>query len=446
MFVDIDDFLTFEKKTNIFTIKNDKGIFLWDILRYFVYNQLRKNYYETVPKKKSVSMIIRYIISSIQPLFFFFISRKKYENLFFFNSRNQYENSFIDQNQFDTYNILAEHKNCIIETCLQKDYSFYRETPISYGNLTRVIYRLCRINISKSDKECIEKIYQLLEQDLSELPFTKQSLVSILKKFYMDFFLWSHILRKHQIERIFLTQNGIQKGCFYSANQLHIPLYEFQHGVIGKGHLSYSYPDIDNIENYIYIPHKLLTLSSYWCETFNCPIHNQSIGNNFFSKPVKKNEDNNKILVISADVFGKQLASILREALNVGVLNPKDLIFKLHPNQYYEKSFFMDYFEGNVAVLTNEKSVNTLLAESKCMITVCSTAAYEALQFNTRVLIYAINMYKEMESIFTDRNVFLFSNIDELKIGLQADLPLDYKTPVFFDKCTPEKIKAAIDE
>ena len=150
-------------------------------------------------------------------------------------------------------------------------------------------------------------------------------------------------------------------------------------------------------------------------------------------------------MVISANVFGKELALILKEGILSGVLNAADLIFKLHPNQYFEKDYYINFFEGKVTVLTNEKSVNELLGESKCMITVCSTAAYEALQANTRVLVYTISMYKEMELLFNDKNLFLFSNINELENGLRYELPADYKAPIFFEKCTPEKIKTAID-
>lgn len=449
MSVSIDTFLEFEKKSNIFSIKNDNGIYLWDIFRYYVRGRLGESYSPVVRNhnnRRNLSWVFNCFISLIKTIWFVYIDKTKYLNLFFLASRNQYKDSFIDQNQFDIYKALNEQKNLLIETCGQRDYKFYKEKPLQHYNLTRMAKLLYIKKISSSDKKCINEIYELLENGFYKLPFTEEMLISLLKTFYRDIYLWKKILKNHAIDRIFLTQNGIQKGFFYVAKQLNIPLYEFQHGIIGKSHAAYSYPEIIGIEKYIYMPNKFLTLSDYWCKSFFCPMPNQVIGNNYFSKPVVKIVNPEKILVISADVFGKQLAEFLKEAINTGILDSHDLIFKLHPNQYYEKQYFIDFFEGKVSVLTDEKSVNSLLSESKSMITVCSTASYEALQANTRVLIYTISMYKEMQLIFEDKNVFLFSNIDELKIGLQADLPLDYKTPVFFDKCTPEKIKAAIDE
>lgn len=442
----IDDFLEFEKKSNIFSIKNATGIYLWDIFRYFVCGQLFSTNSPSTNNKRNFLWVINCFITAIEPLWFFYFDRKQYNNLFFLASRNQYGDSFIDQNQFDTYKVLTGQKNLIIETWGRNKSNYYQETPIAYSHLVRMIHLLYHPNISNSDKKCISEVYATLKENFGELSFSEHKLISLLKTFYTDVYLWQKILRRHKIKRVFLTQNGIQKGLFYVAKQMNIPLYEFQHGIIGKAHTAYSYPTIEDLNNYIYTPYKFLTLSDYWCKSFYCPMLNQTIGNNYFSKPVEKVKDADKILVISADVFGRQLAIILKSAINAGVLKANNLIFKLHPNQYFEKDYYTEFFDGKVSVLTNEKSVNQLLAISKCIITVCSTAAYEALQSNTRVLIYTISMYKQMELLFDDENVFLFSNIEELKTCMDAKLPKNYELPIFFDKCNPEKIKAAIDE
>lgn len=445
-----DFFLEFEKKTNIFFIKNDKGIYLWDIFRYWVRERL--SYYSntisnnSLRKKYSVLWLFKCFVVSLRHLYVFFMSRKIYDNLFFMASRNQYDCGFIDQNAFDTYRLLCGQKNLLIETWCHTKYRFYMDTPFLHSYFTMFAKLCCYYRLSKSDKNCIHEIYDLLKKNFSEISFSEQCLYEVLKKFYRDVFLWTHIIKKHRIKRVFLTQNGIQKAFFYVAEQLKVPLYEFQHGIIGRGHAAYSYPQIKSIEDYIYMPAKYLTLSDFWCNNLYYPSPSQSIGNNYFSKSVTKIANPNKILVISADLFGKQLASILKESIIARKVNAADLVFKLHPNQYFEKDYFVNFFDRNVSVLTDEKSVNELLAEARCMVTVCSTAAYEALQANTRVLVYAISMYKEMELLFSDQNTFLFSTIEELERGMNAPLPADYKPPVFFDKCTPEKIQAAINE
>lgn|GEM_PF-949972 len=445
----IDDFFRFEKESNIFQIKNNNGIYFWDIFRYWVRGQLEYNcdWRNNLPKRNfRLIKLVRSVVLIFKPFFFFYISKKQYDNLFFMASKNRYKGSFIDQNQFDTYQMLSGQRNLIIETLGRQKYKFYNDPLQYYIYIRRIVKLIYHKKISENDCLCVHNIFELLTKNFGELNFSENDLVSLLYEFYLDVYLWNKILKNHKIKRVFLTQNGIQKGFFYVANQLNIPLYEYQHGIIGKAHTAYSYPNIGGIENYIYMPYKFLTLSDYWCKTFYCPMQNQSIGNNYFSKPVEKISNPYKILVISASLFGKQLAEILKKAITVGKLIPSNLIFKLHPNQFSEKDYFINFFDEKVTVLTDEKSVNELLSESRCMITVCSTSAYEALQANTRVLVYTIGMYKEMELLFNDKNLFLFNNIEELDTGLNSEIPSDYKLPIFFEKCTIEKIKNAIDK
>ena len=451
MINDFNEALRFEEKSNIFFIQNADGIYLWDIFRYFVWDKLRYELQSTsinLIKNHKVRNLLR-IITSINEIlksfFFFCLNKSKYDTLYFFASRNQYEGTFIDQNQFDTYNLFQKQKKLILETCDRKKYKFYKE-PIHYYGYIRYIFKIFyHPKLTESDYKTVNTIYELLKSDFGELNFTENDLYFLLENFYLDVHLWIKIIDNHNLEKIFLTQNGIQKGIFFAAKKRNIPVYEVQHGIISNAHPAYSYPRINGIEKCVHVPYKFLTLSDYWCKSFFCPIQNHTIGNNYFSKQVTKFNNPTKILVISANVFGKELALILKEGILSGVLNAADLIFKLHPNQYFEKDYYINFFEGKVTVLTNEKSVNELLGESKCMITVCSTAAYEALQANTRVLVYTISMYKEMELLFNDKNLFLFSNINELENGLRYELPADYKAPIFFEKCTPEKIKTAID-
>ncbi|WP_296028662.1 hypothetical protein [uncultured Treponema sp.] len=447
-------FLRFEKKSDIFQIKNDKGIYIWDIFRYYIGCSLDDenpniNSYKNIHNSLKICRLLKfpkYFFCFIYYLFFLFISRKKYDNMFFVASRNQFDGDFIDQNSFDTYKLFKSKKNLVIESFLRRKSKHYNSDIFFTAYLLPIIKLIYRPKISKTDKACIERICALLTSEFPNKIIKVHDLYGLLISFYRDIYLYKRILKQHKINKIFLTQNGIQKGMFYIASEMNIPLYEFQHGIIGNFHYAYSYPKIENLKDYIYIPTKFLTFSDYWCNSLYTPIKNVCIGNNYFSKSVQKRTDASKILVISADVFGKQLAYVIKNAINNNIIKSTDVIFKLHPNQYFEKTYFDDFFDKEVTVYTNEYSVNELLEESKCMITVCSTAVYEALQSKTKVLIYEYDMYKDLSLLFNDKNLFLFSNIDELKQDINTTVSDDYKAPVFFEKCTSKKIKKALDE
>lgn len=448
--INFDKLLDFEKKSGIFKIQNDKGIFLWDIF----HPQFAELYFQNFikadnQKKKARSKVfklfyIRRWIGLIKAFFFLFIDKRKFENMFFQASRNQYNGDYIDQNSYDTYLLKKNEKNLLVETFLNKQSYNYSEKFCFCRDLKIFIRVFYHPNLSVSDKFCIAKILELVNKYLPELNLTKRNLFSLLIEFYQDVFLYKLLFKNHVINKVFLTQNGFQKGLFYAAKKMNVTVYEFQHGVIRKEHLAYSYPKIENIQNYIYVPQLFLTFSDYWTNSFYCPIATKVVGNNYFSKSVNKKESNN-VLVISAYSFGFALAKFIRNACEKGLLDHRQVIFKLHPHEYSNKDEYERIFEKKIKVLTNESSVNTLLCDCKAMITVNSTAAYEALQSGTRVLLYNISPVEQMKPILDDENLFLFSNTEEFENGLQYKLSADYKAPVFFEKCTPEKIRTALN-
>lgn len=447
-----ESFLNFEKESDLFLIKNDKNIYLWDIFRYYVGSNLEsKINYDSINckisnSKKNILTFFKYVSIFIKSVWFIFFSKKQYDNLFFIASRNKKNGMFFDQVAIDTYNYLKNENNLILETTLNKDLSLYFNEIYYYSFLFSSFSKIYKTNLTVVDKNCIKEICCIINSEYPQRNLKENELEKLLLNFYKECYLFKKIYKNHDIKRIFLTQNGIQKAQFYVAKEMKIPIFEFQHGIIGVDHLAYSYPKINNINKYIYITNKFLTLSDYWCTKFFYPGIRKTVGNNFFSKNVVKHVYADKILVISADVFGKELAKIIKESMQKEVLLPENIIFKLHPNQYSEKDFFDTYFDGKVRILTNESSVNELLADSLCMITVCSTAVYEALQSKTRCLIYKFDMYKQLELLFDDENLFLFDTVEELRKGLMRQIPEDYIPPLFFDSCNSEKIREAISE
>ncbi len=451
---DYTDYLEFEKTSNIFSIRNDKNIYLWDIFRSDVFdewyfNSLQRDKPQKKLTVKKVSKLFRIsnYIGIFKAFLFLFFNKKTFNNFFYLATRNQYKESFIDQNCYDIYQTLTGEKNLLFESFRNnsKGVNTYKD-KLQFAKYYKILIKLLyHPHLSSNDKECIKNIVAIVNTAYPIRNLQITELEILLVNFYRDVFLYKKLFTNHSIKKVFLSQNGYQKGMFYAAKKMNVAVCEFQHGVIRKEHLAYSYPEIRDIQNYLCIPENLLTFSAYWTSLFYCPIKSVVLGNNYFSKEVVKTETPNAILVISAFSFGHQLADCILSACKAKVFNENKVVFKLHPHEYEDRKFYENLFQDdNVEVITDEYSVNTLLANAKLMITVNSTAVYEALQSNTRVGLYAIPPYEQMEPLFTDKNLFLFNNIEELKAGMNAELPADYKAPVFFEKCTPEKIEAAL--
>lgn len=448
--------LDFEKKSEIFLIHNNRGIYLWDIFRAEIFSEWYFNSLteqNSTSKKTALRKVVKLFsfsnyLNTVKALFFLFFNKEKIDNFFYLATRNQYCGGFIDQNSYDVYQIMKGKKNLLFESFRddQAEVKAYKEKFHFVKYYKAVVKAVYHPFLSNSDKNGLEKICTLVNNSFPERNLQAKELKKLLIAFYRDVFLYKHLFTNYSIKKVFLSQNGYQKGMFYIAAKLNVTVYEFQHGVIRKEHLAYSYPKIDTIKNYIHIPKVFLTFSSYWCSLFYCPINNVVLGNNYFSKEIVKQQNPTSILVISAFSFGSQLASFIYDAYKLNVFSGCSVVFKLHPHEYSAKELYETIFQGEIKILTDEHSVNELLSNAKCMITVNSTAAYEALQAKTKVLLYKISPYEQLEPLFGDRNVFSFSTTEELKQGMDALLPADYKPPVFFDKCTPEKIKAAIDE
>lgn len=448
--------LDFEKKSEIFLIHNNRGIYLWDIFRAEIFSEWYFNSLteqNSTSKKTALRKVVKLFsfsnyLNTVKALFFLFFNKEKIDNFFYLATRNQYCGGFIDQNSYDVYQIMKGKKNLLFESFRddQAEVKAYKEKfhfAKYYKAIVKAVYHPF---LSNSDKNGLEKICTLVNNSFPERNLQTKELKKLLIAFYRDVFLYKHLFTNHSIKKVFLSQNGYQKGMFYIAAKLNVTVYEFQHGVIRKEHLAYSYPKINTIKNYIHIPKVFLTFSSYWCSLFYCPINNVVLGNNYFSKENHKQIALNTILIVSAFNFGKKLAKFISKAYDLNIFSGFNVIYKLHPNEYQSWNLYNEIFQGKIEIVTDEFSVNELLSRSKFMITVNSTAAYEALQSNTRVGLYAIPPYEQMKPIFVDKNLFLFNDIEELKSGMNMVLPADYKPPVFFDKCTPEKIKAAIDE
>lgn len=426
----IERFHEFEENNNLFDIRDNNGVYVWDIIRYKVYSS-SMNYsglIETKTRQKwnarfySLLRYIWHMIRALCHLFLIIIYRNRhYDYVCYSCGRKKQGEKYVDQHIIDPMNLLGQNHCLVIESFGQRKKMVYN-TDIIYS-FPKIFTSFSRVYFDFS--QILEKIYS----DIPECIISEQELLTEYRRFYVERSFYRWFLHGIKPKALLLVQNGILKGLLAACKDLSIPVCEFQHGQINKQHPNYSYPNIE-LENKIYHPQILFTYSKHWCHDMNVPkfVKVVSVGNNYNYIDSKCNKLSKTIIVISNNLDGGYFCEFVRECLSDRDLIELKFIFKLHPNQFSEYNYYKKQFNENerVEIISDQKSVPQLLEQCSTMMLVQSTAAYEALQSGLRVCVFKIESgptYRAISDIFDHKNVYLISTMADFKRALS--LPIE---------------------
>ena len=432
-----EQFLLFENRNNLFKYKDSRGINIWDIIRFHIYINLlwgKESSLHCNQEKRDYKYIVYNIYSWVKAMFL----RKKY--LFFLTSRNKKENGVLyDKNVTDAMASIT-----LDDTILLESYVKSTSSHLKYDGgviLGLFPFSFCTRFIKIPDYD-FTQIFSLVKSTFPQSSITISELQNLYKLFCIQYKLYTFYLRKWRVKKVFLTQNGIQKGLIAACKKINVPIYEFQHGIVDRGHLAYSYPQGISCED-IYLPDRIFSFSDFWFGDMNLPgVRILAIGNNSFAIPesIKSADYKKGILVVSGDVFGKDLSDFIMKCLSEPFYCGYTYYFKLHPNQYFEYSLYLEKFKKypQVKVLKDELDIPSLIKFTDVLLTIQSTAVYEGLQQGERICILKRSSYLRQAHIFGYKNVFLIDEPDDFKQVLLKDsgsiehpkffLPFDRKT------------------
>lgn len=407
-----EKFQAMEMDEKLFEMSTEDDIFYWDIIRYELFNTIFRDYLrgsieskkvivnnKFEPSLKKILEIFRNVIND----FVYLHNNKESPYVIFTCSRNLIageEKDIISEDYLKTIG----NRSFIIETfSTSRKIKNYKNTILTYR---KKLYRLSRFKQKFPVNEIINDRFNI-NIDLNEIINKKLYEFRIEKKYYQN------LLEKINPNAVFFVQNGIQKALIHSCKKLHIPLVEFQHGIINFCHPAYSYPN--GIEKYlskeIIVPDVLFGLSDYWIQNVNYPVKESiSMGNSNFNKsgqPVEK--ERKEITFISANIYQGKIEVYLKTLLE----NSQDIIInlKLHPNQYSELNDIIRKFSkySNLNIYSNELSLDELFRRSIEVIVVTSTAAYEALQAGCNLGIIQDDSSYDIADLFRHPNVRVIS-------------------------------------
>ena len=440
-------FLNFELQNNLFQYRDSQGLCIWDIFRYYIYEKIIFSDSFLTGSKKRDKKITTYKLYCLCKWLRSLFVRGKY--LFFIASRNRNADGYLfDKNAHDVMSALSLKGSIIIESYTYINDPFYSKydsrllLPISiFPFLSRLLFKCPAYDFSH--------LCSIINAEYPDVHITNAELYGLYRNFYHEKKAYSFMLKRWKVEKVFFTQNGIQKGLIAACKSLHIPVYEFQHGIVNCGHMAYSYPDGIHSAN-VFLPDVIFSLSDFWFKDVFMPdVSIVPIGNDLFSiskTDLKDKKCSKKVLVVSSNVHGKLLASFIQDCLSDNFFGDYEFYFKLHPNQYAELDYYANLFaqNKNVYVLTDKFDIPSLLKMVDTVLLITSTSTYEGLQAGDKVCIMKRMNYYEQEHVFSNPNVYSIDTIENFKDALlMPSLP---QTDIFFSPFNKEMLYQNLNE
>lgn len=419
-----------EDKYDLLHLEID-GVKPWQYLRMDIYYILaqKANILEIQnSSQKSFSMILKNSFKLIKNSILHnpFFNIQKVDNIVFTHNRSKkvdgknidiYTQYFIDSLKDAQASYLCYEKPFHgSHIRVREENTFYTDLILSvsiiYGKMYTIEDKIKLDFIKEIENEINNKLH--IDFNLLEL-FKKN-----IGRFQAGYKIYYYLFSKIKPKKIYLVAGYSFLGdMIKAAKDLNIETFEFQHGVISKYHLGYSFPNKQRLE---YYPNKFYSWGTFW----NASIHN-IFGKNIidagflYFQHVKERYNNihkidNKIIIISQTALGNQ---IMHETLEIiDGLKTYQVYYKLHPEEYIRYKEYDSYHAlkeyKNITFLKDCDLYNHL-AESTIQIGVFSTALYEGIEFNCNTFLYDLPGVEYMKDLIETKcaNMLSMDNISE---------------------------------
>lgn len=244
-----------------------------------------------------------------------------------------------------------------------------------------------------------------------------------LNRYYAQKFYYKYLFKLIKPNKIFIVQNGIQKGLFKVAKNLDIPVVELQHGIIYYSHLAYSYPS--NINNKLLSnPKFFFVYSEFWRNKVAkyFPIEKIIVSGNTKASEIKIHPIKYSLTFITTSAYTPRFIEIIKQLRAAGY--NKSICLKLHPQQRNEVESIKRELDQylNVEVIYIELSMKDVIGMSESLLTIQSTSAYEVLDAGKRLYILKELSYENHSDIFDNPLVELIENTGQLLASLNQSV------------------------
>lgn len=409
----VKNFFDFEMRNGLFDIVDQYGLRPWESIR----GEVMEGVLYPSSKIKTTGLSpngTKHLWKSLAKFFcfcFYLINHLDRKYLFFLCSRDHKNGKLYDKISDSLYTMVNQKDCFTIESWNSYSLENYKYGSDVIPNYSQMLAKVKHYSFDYTE------IYQLLKQEFPNSSITLDMMNNCYNNFVCEYKFYKFILKICHVKKVFMVQNGFQKGMFAAANELGVNVMELQHGQLSFNHMAYSYPNNKDLPaSKIYHPNYLLTFGSFWTKNRCYPgVENIALGNNSYGEVTKipNVHGNKKLLVISNKTEGPLLADRVVEVLK------KDptfsFVFKLHPHQYNELDEYRTKFvdDSRVEVVSNQQAIDRLLSQCEGVFLNDSTVELEALHLGRKVFVLTEQDYMCMDFVFGEEGVYLCKDVDE---------------------------------
>lgn len=274
--------------------------------------------------------------------------------------------------------------------------------------LLNYYHKFMNVKLSKDELEKVQVLNRRINAEFNIFMDLRQKISKELPRFKISYWIFKKVLQIKKPQRVYLVVNyGWMAPLISAAKDLRIETIELQHGTFSDYHLGYSFPN--EKKEIAYFPSKFWVWNDFWKGMCKLPLNDSEIISyrfKYFDSERKKFVDCKKfpdqIIVISQGAIGYKLAEAV--LANMDRLTRYKVKYKLHPGEYgsWEHNPHLVKLKqlSNVEVLADNKiPLYQLLAESKYLVGVFSTAVFEGLDFGCELILMDLPGIEYMKNL-----------------------------------------------
>ncbi|MCG3683476.1 hypothetical protein [Aliarcobacter butzleri] len=401
-------YLQIEKEQDLF-YKTIDGIFFWKLIRFKLYFKILSSFglvKDRQNQKNSRKEQFLRTLNVIKNSLFYstFKDKKQTDVLFFENPRKirQSNGKYIDPFSYyyikeyyknnDNYEIvdLGHYGRHFDESDNKRKFaeSFY------FDFIYKIKNKIFKQNFSQNEINNIADIEKAVYQKF-QIKVDIESLVKQkLSDFKYQYEKFDNLFKIKNSKEIYLVCSYGKEGMIHAAQSNGIKVVEFQHGVMGKYQLGYSFPNNINVP---YFPNKLLMFGEFWSDNTDLPknqIEVEYIGFEYLTSKLVRYKDIEKekqVLVISQPGNVEDLipTSIILAESNTEY----KFIYRLHPKE-------VNNWESNYPKLSDAKEklenfevdlckldLYMQISKSEFVVGINSAAIFEAITLGSKLIL-----------------------------------------------------------
>jgi len=440
---DICEFIwNIEDKYNLFS-KTIDGVYFWELLRFRLVQHIYdlKNYgSKTInPDHKSVIKqwvkLSKHLLFSIRNSYLYGtrMKTKQVDILIFEHARKKMNNGiYIDiyTNDFLKKCIKNKCNYEVIESPFQGKHYCKTDSKRRYRDHYYISYFFRKLNLKLSrnrnvifNKKDIVLLKQLQKSfnNRYDICINFNSLVvNQISQFKIEYDFYYELLQIKNPKQVYIVVGYGQKPLISACKNNSVEVIEFQHGLISRYHMGYSYPLNQKL---YYYPDKLYLFGKYWSKNTPLPDKNTKFeytGFPYFENLVKKktiSKKKNQVVFISQLPVQEQLFEIAYRFAQKNKIY--DVFFKFHPKeQMKEKSILIGEKAKSLLNFTLIQKVQAdiydLLSSAEYIVGVYSTSVYEALALKCKPILINLSGIENMGDIINSGTAAVAEDEDDI--------------------------------